>query len=45
VPAKDTAIDDTSKGTIRFTVEKPLPVALVRRLLKFRIARNKKEST
>jgi len=32
---------DTSKGTIRFAPDKPLPVALVRKLVKARIADNK----
>ena len=31
---------DTSTGTIRFTADRPLPVALVRKLVKARIAEN-----
>jgi len=31
---------DTSKGTIRFQADRPLPVALVRKLVSARIAEN-----
>jgi uncharacterized protein YdhG (YjbR/CyaY superfamily) len=33
---------DTSKGTVRIPVDRPLPVALVRKLVKARISENKR---
>lgn len=35
---------DTSKGTVRFAANKPLPVALVRKLVKARMAENSARS-
>src|SRR5437667_431070 len=34
---------ETSKGTIRFTADKPLPAALVRKLVKARVAQNERK--
>lgn len=38
--AKELAGFDTSKGTIRFAPDRPLPAALVRRIVKARLAEN-----
>ena len=35
---------DTSKGTIRFTPDKPLPEAVVRRLVEMKVAKNAQKS-
>jgi uncharacterized protein YdhG (YjbR/CyaY superfamily) len=39
--AKETKGYDTNKGTIRFAADKPLPSALVRKIVKARIAQQK----
>jgi uncharacterized protein YdhG (YjbR/CyaY superfamily) len=41
--AKDLKKYDTSKGTIRFQPDEPLPSALVRKIVKARIAKNDAE--
>lgn len=38
---KELAVYEISKGTIRFTVERPLPKALVTKLVKARVAMNR----
>ena len=39
------AFDTAGKGTIRFTVEKPLPVALVKKMVKARVKENEARAT
>ncbi|HTE31567.1 MAG TPA: DUF1801 domain-containing protein [Chryseolinea sp.] len=38
--AKELAAYDVSTGTVRFTVDKPLPVALIKKIVKARIKEN-----
>jgi uncharacterized protein YdhG (YjbR/CyaY superfamily) len=42
--AAELANYSTSKGTIRFTSDKPLPAALVRRIVKARLAENESDA-
>ena len=35
----------TSKGTIKFPMDKPIPVSLVKRIVKFRVKQNLEKST
>lgn len=37
---KEFASYETSKGTVRFTVDKPIPAALVRKVVKARVVQN-----
>jgi uncharacterized protein YdhG (YjbR/CyaY superfamily) len=43
--AKELARYETSKGTIRFPVDRPLPATLVRKIVKSRIAENAVKSS
>ena len=37
---KDLSIHETSKGTIRFPLDKPIPLDLVKQIVKFRVKEN-----
>jgi uncharacterized protein YdhG (YjbR/CyaY superfamily) len=41
---KDLSIYDLSKGTIRFPLDKPLPLALIKKIVKFRVVENLKHA-
>ncbi len=41
---KELAGYDTSKGTIRFPIEKPLPVKLITQIVKFRLAEDEEKA-
>jgi uncharacterized protein YdhG (YjbR/CyaY superfamily) len=40
---KELAQYHTSRGTVRFPLDKPLPVKLIKKMLKFRVAENLKK--
>ena len=37
---KELAVFDTSKGTVRFPTDQPLPFDLIRKIVKFRVEKN-----
>lgn len=41
---KELAAYKTSKGAVQFPLDKPLPLALIRRIVKFRVAENLKKA-
>jgi len=41
---KELSIYDGSKGTVRFPIDKPLPLKLISRIVKFRVAENLKKA-
>jgi uncharacterized protein YdhG (YjbR/CyaY superfamily) len=41
---KELSIYESSKGAIRFPIDKPLPLALISRIVKFRVAENLKNA-
>lgn len=41
---KELSAYDTSKGTVRFPLDQPLPLALIRKIVKFRVAENLKKA-
>jgi uncharacterized protein YdhG (YjbR/CyaY superfamily) len=40
---KELAIYKTSKGTVQFPIDRPLPLALIRKIVRFRVAENRKK--
>lgn len=41
---KELAVYKTSKGAVQFPLDKPLPLALIRKIVKFRVAENLKKA-
>lgn len=41
--ANELKVYETSKGTIRFPIGKPLPYPLIRKIVKFRVAQNRQK--
>jgi len=41
---RELSIYEGAKGSVKFPIEKPLPLALIRRIVKFRVAENLKKA-
>ena len=39
---KELSAYKTSRGTVQFPIDKPLPLALIKKIVRFRVAENKK---
>ena len=40
---KELSVYKTSRGTVQFPIDKPLPLALIKKIVRFRVAENKKK--